>query len=258
MSLSEKILLTLSRKPNSRDHSGGTLEWTDETSLSLLAKVYPNFLELIPNKEILDFGCGDGHQSVSLAQAGAKRVVGVDTNRAILERAKALLATPALREKVQFVETLSSDAPGRFDMVISQDSMEHFSDPEAILQQMSAALKPDGKLLITFGPPWYAPYGSHMKFFTSVPWVNILFSEKTVMAVRGRFSRDGAIRYEEVESGLNKMSVGRFERIIHDSALQIGYRRYDCVKGLNFLAKLPFVRELFINHVSVILTRRSG
>ena len=79
---------------------------------------------------------------------------------------------------------------GGFDIVLSHNSMEHFGDPARILDVMKSALKPDGRLYITFGPPWYAPYGSHMHFFTRVPWVNLLFSERTVMAVRARYRND--------------------------------------------------------------------
>ena len=55
--------------------------------------------------------------------------------------------------------------------------MEHFPEPEETLKEMISALTPEGRLFITFGNPWFSPYGSHMQFFTKVPWVNILFSE---------------------------------------------------------------------------------
>jgi ubiquinone/menaquinone biosynthesis C-methylase UbiE len=132
--------------------------------------------------------------------------------------------------------------------------MEHYPEPAATLEEMRRLLKPGGRLLITFGPPWFAPYGSHMHFFCKVPWLNLLFTERTVMAVRARFRQDGAKRYEDCESGLNKMSVAKFERIIAEAGLKVEDRRYDCIKGLNFLGRLPLLRELFINHVTATLT----
>jgi len=121
------------------------------------------------------------------------------------------------------------------------------------MQDMRLALHPAGRLLITFGPPWYAPYGSHMQYFTKVPWVNLLFNEKTVMSVRANFRRDGAKKYEEVDAGLAKMSVGRFERMVSQCGMKVHYKKYECVKGLNFLGRLPGLRELFINHVNCAL-----
>jgi len=95
-----------------------------------------------------------------------------------------------------------------------------------------------------------------MQFFTKVPWVNLFFSERTVMSVRSRFRNDGAQHYEQVESGLGKMTVGKFERVLAESGLKADYVRYDCVKRLDVLKVLPRVRELFINNVSCELVLR--
>lgn len=75
------------------------------------------------------------------------------------------------------------------------------------------------------------------------------------MKVRSRFRSDGATKYEDVESGLNKMTIAKFERIIMSSNLKIEFKSYKCIKGINVLSKVPFLREYFINHVSVILSR---
>ena len=256
MNLAEKLLLVLSRHPGSGDYDGGQTEWHLENSLSKLCRVFPDFLERIADKVILDFGCGTGWQAVGLARSGARWVIGVDTDRAALSKARALAADLNLSEKVRFVDSLQSCAPAKFDIVISQNSMEHFPSPEEALQWMQAILEQDGVIFITFGPPWLAPWGSHMHFFTTVPWLNILFGEATVMKVRARFRSDGATRYEEVESGLNKMTVTKFERLVEQSGLDVLYRRYDCVKGLNFLSRIPGLRELVINNVSCELGRR--
>ena len=142
-----------------------------------------------------------------------------------------------------------------FDVVISQNAFEHFGDPEQILNEMNSLLKDSGIVLLTFGPPWLAPYGSHMHFFCKVPWINILFSEKTVMKVRSNFRNDGAVRYEEVESGLNRMTVTRFENIVSSNNMKLITKNYECIKGMNWLAKLPLLRELFINHISAVLCK---
>lgn len=122
---------------------------------------------------------------------------------------------------------------------------------------MKSALNQNGMIFITFGPPWLAPYGSHTQFFTPLPWVNILFSENTVMRVRNNFRNDGAKRYADAEGGLNKMTISGFERIIARSCMKMQYRRYDSLKRLNLLGHLPIVRELFINQVNCILRKES-
>lgn len=255
-SLSERLLLFLSRKPGAVDYEAGRDHWAVDDALSQLCRVFPSFHPRIAGKEILDLGCGTGYQTVALARMGAKHVIGLDTNRAVLETARELARELDVTEKVEFIDRFENRLERSFDLVISQNSMEHFPEPVQVLEQMKSALKPTGKILITFGPPWFAPYGSHMHFFTKVPWVNLLFREEIVMKVRARFRDDGAMRYEEVESGLNKMTVAKFERTVSMAGLQIEHRRYDCVKRLNILQKLPFVRELFVNEISCVLTCR--
>ena len=106
-----------------------------------------------------------------------------------------------------------------------------------------------------FGPPWWAPYGAHMRFFCPIPWVQLWFSERTIMAVRSRYRRDGAKRYEDVESGINKMSLAKFERIIRQSGLSVLQRRYFGVKKIEVLTKIPLMRELTTNVVAAILQK---
>ena len=95
--------------------------------------------------------------------------------------------------------------------------------------------------------------GSHCQFFTRVPYVNLLFPDAAVMRVRARFRSDGATRYEDIEGGLNRMTVRKFERLLTQCGLRVEYRALDCVKGQNWLGRVPLLRELVINHVTCVL-----
>ncbi len=254
--LQEKILLRFSRDKKPTDHEISS-EWSIENALSLLQRVYNDFESQIEGKYVCDFGCGVGYQSVALAHAAkAGKVLGIDINPKWLREARKLskeFQGGQHARTIDFTDNIEKTHKGKYDVVISQNSMEHFPYPAGTLKQMKLLLKPEGRLFITFGPPWYAPYGAHMQFFTNLPWVHLLFPEKVIMKVRSRYRADGAEKYEEVESGLNKMSVARFERIIEESGMKIVFKNYECVRGLNFLSKIPLLRELFINHVTVAL-----
>ncbi len=254
MSLSEKILLRLSRAPQAADYQAVEM-WHDGNALAHLLSVFPDALAMIQGKRVLDFGSGEGWQVVELAKAGARHVLGIDISETGLAAGRELARAAGMAEKTEFCTSLQPQHLGSYDIVLSQNSMEHFADPDLILRQMASALRPDGVILITFSPPWYAPYGSHMHFFTKVPWVNILFSERTVMNVRSRFRQDGAARYEDVEGGLNRMSLAKFERTLAASGLRIVRKQYRCVKGLDALGAVPLLRELFVNQVNCVLTR---
>lgn len=257
MTLGERILLRFSRDPQSADYSDAVDTASVQTALDGLRRAFPDLNELVAGANVVDFGCGAGWQSVALAHCGTARVLGVDNNLRTLAAARALAIRENADDRVSFVPELTEELHGSFDVVISQNAFEHFEDPAGVLRAMTAVLRPGGRILISFGPPWFAPTGSHMHFFTRLPWVNILFPESTVMRVRARYRSDGAQRYEEVESGLNRMTVGRFERILHSCGLRAERHEYTCIKGISFLQYLPLLRELFINNVACVL-RKSG
>jgi len=254
--IQERILLSLSRAPESQDYGSEDSDWTIDNSLSLLENEYPNFGALVSGKRVVDFGCGEGYQSIALTKKHDCFVVGIDSNQRTLEKAIGHADSHNIpKSRLTFVDKISDSMFNSFDIVISQNSFEHFGNPSVILDEMQRLITESGKLLVTFGPPWLAPYGSHMHFFCKVPWINVLFSEATVIKVRSRFRNDGATKYEDVESGLNRMTVAKFERIIISSDLRIESISYKCVKGINLLSKIPFLREFFVNRVSVILSK---
>jgi ubiquinone/menaquinone biosynthesis C-methylase UbiE len=211
-----------------------------------LRREFPNLATLLSNRDVLDFGCGFGDQAAAMAREFGAHVTGLDTHLGLIGS-----ATRRYGDVARFTDHLDGNT---FDVVISQDAMEHFDDPSSALAAMAAALRPGGVILMVFGPPWWAPYGAHMRFFCSVPWLQLWFSEKTVMAVRTRYRQDGAKHYEEIESGLNKMSLAKFERIVRNSGLKVLDRHYVGVKKIHFLTKIPVVRELTTVIVAATLT----
>lgn len=255
MTPAERVLVSLSRHEAAPDNAAEGVASSVDTALALLIAAFPNFIELIADRNVLDFGCGQGYQAVAMHLEGARRVVGTDVRSSVLEHGRALASASRVKNRVTFAERIAPEDEGRFDVVVSLNSMEHFTDPRTALTLMVRALRPGGSLLLTFSPPWYAPYGSHMHFFTRVPWVHLIFDESTVMRVRRRFRDDGATCYEEVDGGLNMMSRRRFEMLIRETGLIVRSARHDAVKGLPLVTAIPLVNELFTNRISCILER---
>ena len=251
--LGTRLLLRLSRKPGTSDYVGGTLRTNLGNALAFLIKTVPNFRQLIANRIVLDYGCGLGWQALAMAKEGARRVVGIDIR--LLNQARSHAEQYGFGDKVSFVDRLEPEMMGAFDVVLSCSSFEHLADPPSVLCQMGKAARPGGIVIISFAEPWYSPRGSHMDFFTKVPWTNILFSESSVMEARSHFRSDGARRYEDVEGGLNRMTLSKFERIIRNSGLRIEFLRYYPVKGLPVVGKIPLVRELFVSAAACVLRK---
>jgi len=256
MPIGEWILGKLTFEPAAGASAHGHEKFEPGKELAGLRREFPDLSSLVRARKVVDFGCGLGKQAVALARDEGAHVVGIDTNPVTLQRARDNAAGQTLAGSVRFEDGVKPEMHGQFDVVISQNAMEHFPDPDLIVQLMKRLIHDDGVLLISFGPPWYAPYGSHMHYFCKVPWLNLLFSERTVMRVRSRYRSDGALRYVDVESGLNQMSLAKFERLVDNAGLEVRQWRLTCVKGVNVLARLPVLRELFVNNVSCVLAPR--
>ena len=253
----EKLCLwyvMLGRKPGYR-HTSQYIPIDD--LLGPLVQRFPNFLDLISDKTIIDFGCAKGDQTFALAEAEARRVVGVEIleNRlsAAKERLSRLPPDAQAAQKIEFCQFLDYRHAGQFDLAISLNSLEHFADPEQVLKEIFDALRPGGELFITFGPPWFSAYGPHQMEYTMVPWPHLIFDELTVMKVRGFLLEDTKETY--ADRWLNQMSIGKFEQLVKDSKFGIKKLKYNCSKKLDFLQLIPVFRELCINNVTCILKK---
>lgn len=212
-----KALRKLSRSPEASDYPGGTARTNIDNALEFIEKTLPDFRQRIAGKDVLDFGCGLGHQTVAMARAGARSVTGVDLPRSFLQTRWDELRKLGLNN----INFRTGEIADQFDVVISCSSFEHFSDPAMILGLMRDRVRPGGQVLITFAEPWFSPRGSHSDGWTQLPWVNLIFPEHVVMEVRRQYRSDGARHYEDVEGGLNRMTVAKFERLIAASGLEI-------------------------------------
>jgi SAM-dependent methyltransferase len=175
----------------------------------------PGVWQTIDRKTVLDFGCGRGDEAIEMAQRGAAHVIGVDYQERWLIEARQRATLAGVANRCTFTDRYTEPV----DVIVAIDSFEHFSDPSDILRQMHALLGPDGCVLIAFGPTWYHPLGGHL--FSVFPWAHLVFTEPALLRWRARWHHDGARRFEEVEGGLNRMTVRRFERLVADSPFTI-------------------------------------
>lgn len=245
--LAERVLATLCHPPK---RSGGHHPNVDD-AMARLRRSLPEIEHIQPGERVLDFGCGLGYHAIGLAEAGAD-VVGLDINERWLATARRNADARAC-QRVRFTDSLDGEV---FDVVLSYNSMEHFSEPASILTQMRDALAPNGRVMIAFSPPWLSAYGAHMNQITPVPWVHLLFPERAIMRVRGRWHSDGATRFEDVEGGLNRMTLSRFERLVHDTGLRFDMKRYTASRRMPIVTDIPGLREFLTVRAAAILRQR--
>ncbi|RFF31587.1 class I SAM-dependent methyltransferase [Wenzhouxiangella sediminis] len=210
------------------------------------------FLGTLRGKTVIDFGCGDGLQAVTIARRVPDcRVIGLDIQPRFLEKARLRAARCGVSNRCTFTESTQE----RADVIISIDAFEHFDDPAKILAIMNGLLKRDGEVLASFGPTWLHPYGGHL--FSVFPWAHLVFTEAALIRWRARFRPDGATRFCEVEGGLNQIRIAEFERLVGDSPLAVDWLETAPIRNLSFLRWKPF-RELGSSIVRCRLVRRES
>ena len=190
--------------------------------------------EEVRNCDVIDFGCGDGAEAVELALRGARRVVGIDVRRNALQAARARARDADVDDKCVFVTEWHEPV----DYIVSLDAFEHFADPGAILRTMHRLLKPTGAVLTSFGPIWRHPLGGHM--YSVFPYAHLLIAENALVRWRSQYKTDGATSIES--SGLNRMTIGRFERYVAGSPLRIEHLQAVPIRRLRSIAN-RFTRE---------------
>jgi SAM-dependent methyltransferase len=198
----------------------------------------------VAGRRVLDFGCGEGEETVALARH-AREVIGVDIQAPLLERARSRAAgMPNCR--------FATTPDGPVDRIVSVDGFEHYDDPAGVLHLMAGVLDPDGAVLVVFGPPWFHPYGGHL--FSVFPWAHLIFTEAALIRWRSDFKGDGARRFHEVAGGLNGMTVRRFMQTVGGSPLRLASIECVPIRGHHRLARLS--REAFTAVVRARLVHR--
>ncbi len=92
----------------------------------------------IEGKSVLDIGCGPGHYSITLAQRGASRVVGIDFAEGMLKLATEHAKEVGVGDRCQFmVADFYKYSPDQmFDYVIVMGFMDYMPDPEKVIAKV--------------------------------------------------------------------------------------------------------------------------
>ena len=203
----------------------------------LEVRLGPEIRRELADKTVLDFGCGNGGDTVEIAQHGAKRLIGLDIRESVRENGRRAAREAGVADRCVF----ATQAPQQVDVVVLVDGFEHYADPAGALRFMKPLLGPGGRVLVAFGPPWCHPLGGHV--FSIFPWPHLVFTEQALIRWRSDFSHDGAARFAVVEGGLNGMTVRRFSRIVAESGYAVEHFEAVPIRRLRFLAAGP-TREL--------------
>jgi SAM-dependent methyltransferase len=98
-------------------------------------------------RTVLDAGCGTGYGSRLLAEAGARKVVGVDNAEGVLEAVAPAMPEPVRLQAGDLRKLEFGD--GTFELVVCFEVIEHLADPFTVLDELVRVLAPGGLLLVS-------------------------------------------------------------------------------------------------------------
>jgi SAM-dependent methyltransferase len=249
-------------------------EWRD---VDLRAQFAANFdPEDLLDKDVLDFGCGEGGLSFLVATFGARSITGIDLNEELVHSALARLQGLNCATSARFMVGSDSKAidlhDSSIDVILCFDVLEHILDYRDIIREWRRVLRPQGRVFITW-VPWFHPYGHHIHPLVPLPWVHAFFSDKTLLDVCARIydmpefqprlwdqdekgnKRPNKWRTMKTLPDLNRLTLAQFERVCVESGLIIEERRTSGFKGRRLaavteaLSRIPRIQEFFCSQV---------
>jgi 2-polyprenyl-3-methyl-5-hydroxy-6-metoxy-1,4-benzoquinol methylase len=101
--------------------------------------------------DVLDFGCGSGVLLRELLELGV-RAVGVDSSKAMIEKAHAQLGRQTKHARLEWLRSSSGDGEYQarsYDIVICTSVLEFVPDLELVLSRLCSVVRSGGILLVS-------------------------------------------------------------------------------------------------------------
>lgn len=126
----------------------GAGEWHE------LKKLMPNLKE----KTVLDIGCGFGWHCKYAVEQGAKKVVGIDISKNMIEKAKQINADEKIEYMISSIEDYAYPK-NTFDVVISSLALHYIASFEEVCNQVKNTLKEHGTFIFSVEHPIFTANG---------------------------------------------------------------------------------------------------
>ncbi len=152
-----------------------------------------------PGGHLLDFGCGNGAQTLLLAQT-FDQTTGVDINEDFLRGFRHAIKNSAHPERLQALATEGQpvDLPAEsVDVVTSFTVLEHVPDEMSVLKDLHRLLKPGGRLILTVPNRWWV-FETHGADLPLLPWNRVPFVSWWPKALHDRWARARIYRRADI------------------------------------------------------------
>ncbi|MFD1095111.1 bifunctional demethylmenaquinone methyltransferase/2-methoxy-6-polyprenyl-1,4-benzoquinol methylase UbiE [Salegentibacter chungangensis] len=134
-------------------------------------------------KSALDIATGTGDLAISLANTGAKEIVGLDISEGMLSVGRKKIKAKGLEDKIKMVQADSEALPfdeNSFDAITVAFGVRNFETLEKGLSEIYRVLKPGGIFIVLeTSVPSKTPYKQGYKLYTNflMPLIGRIFSK---------------------------------------------------------------------------------
>jgi len=142
--------ITLVKPREKLEFDGGRCTpWVTTQILSAHLHRYFSVLELVQGKHVLDISCGEGYGSALMEANGAADVTGVDIDADIIARASRVYGKANLAFKTADARGPLPFENDTFDVIVSFETIEHISEHQGFLTELTRVLTRNGTLVIS-------------------------------------------------------------------------------------------------------------
>ncbi len=167
---------------------------------------------------LLDFGCGNGAQTLLLAPAFDK-ITGVDINEEFLKGFRESLKTSAYPERMRVLATGGGPVnlpEASVDVATLFTVLEHVPDEMVVLQDLHRLLKPGGRLMVTVPNRWWI-FETHGLDLPLLPWNRVPLVSWWPAPLHDRWARARIYRRSDIV-GLVEAAGFKVDEVFHMTA----------------------------------------
>jgi len=182
---------------------------------------------LRPDMHVLDLGAGSGRVRQMNFRGLASKITGVDPDARILRN-------PFLDEAVTSSGSEIPFPDATFDMVVSDNVLEHLDNPARVFKEVFRVLKPDGWFIARLTPTSFHKFVNRLRGRPSADTYPTLYRANTKSDIE-RFARSAGFDVESIAFAEGRPEYLRFsvptylmgtlyERMVNSMAFFAGFR----------------------------------
>jgi SAM-dependent methyltransferase len=145
----------------------------------------------IKGKNVLDIGCGYGGLLLTMRDAGAASIAGVEVEASRLHWANVRFEELGVTADLRLADICSADDVRKldsYDVILAQDVIEHVMDPSVAIRHISQLLRPEGIVFVQVGNK-FSPNQLLHDHHCQLPGLTMLSREQAVEYFQARFAK---------------------------------------------------------------------